>query len=73
MNRIQDLQAQIDELRARLDLLTGRPRGPITYQEAERDLRAGNRRTMELFVIQLGEGGDHRQPSSGAGRESVTP
>jgi hypothetical protein len=72
MTRIQDLQAQIDELRARLDLLSGRPRGPITYQEAERDLRAGNKRTMERFVMQLGEGGGERQRLSGAGRETVT-
>ena len=57
MTTKSDLQRQIDELRERLDALTGKPRGPITYQEAERDMRAGNRRTMERFVEQIAFGG----------------
>ena len=68
MTRLQDLQNQIDELRSRLDLLSGRPRGPITYQEAERDLRAGNKRTMERFVMQLGEGGDRQTKGRNDGK-----
>ena len=72
MTRIEHLENRIEALEARLDLLSGRPRGPITYQEAERDLRAGNKRTMEKFVQQLGEGGGERKPLSGAGRETVT-
>ena len=71
MTSTAHLQAQIDELRDRLDALTGKPRGPITYQEAERDMRLGNKRTLERFIEQLAKGGNGENRSCGA--SSVNP
>jgi DNA-binding ferritin-like protein len=72
MTTKEDLQRQIDELRERLDALTGKPPGPITYAEAERDMKAGNKRTMERFLDQLAKGGRVKIPGSLRTAEGVS-
>jgi len=61
MTRLEYLETRIEALEARLDLLSGRPRGPITYIEAERAMRNGDGgRMLAKYVEQLVEGGDRQ-------------
>ena len=58
MNRYQHLEARIEALEETIRELTGKPRGPITYQEAENAWRNGDGgRMLAKYIEQIRKGG----------------
>jgi hypothetical protein len=53
MARIDDLEKRIEALEERLDLLTGKPRGPISMTEARLANERGDKATVQRYLRQF--------------------
>lgn len=58
MARIDDLEKRIEALEERLDLLTGKPRGPITMTEYRLANERGDKATVQRYLAQFKKGGE---------------
>ena len=64
MARIDDLEKRIEVLEERLDLLTGKPRGPITMHEARLANERGDKATVQRYLKQFEkQGASDKEPT----------